>query len=412
MNGNTKYWVWLSLALGAGAKVDEILSAYPDPSKLFEEETADRIISGVFTRRQIEKLEALKLSDAETAIAVCKKNGWSVVTPEDSDYPAGLRKLPDMPIVLYVDGSLDCLKGKVIIGVVGTRKPCHESTVIARRISGDLAKAGAVVVSGGALGIDSSAHEGAIEAGGKTVCVMGCGLGVNYLMSNEAMRRSIRENGAVISEFPPLSQASRMTFPIRNRIISGLCDATIVIEAGVKSGSLITANCAIEQGRDVFAPPGDVFNSSYAGANRLIRDGARPLLSIYDLITEYSVRYPDKIKPDDMAKALEYLSGKRELTQEQAKEEPKTVERPHESVKKFEPEPKPEEFRVKKLVSIPVGLSEKAKKIYESMGEEPLFADEIAAKTGFAPWEVVSSMTELELEDLVCLCAGKRYKKI
>ena len=162
----------------------------------------------------------------------------------------------------------------------------------------------------------------------------------------------------------------------------------------------------------MFAPPGDVFNSSYAGANRLIRDGARPLLSIYDLITEYSVRYPDKIKPEDMAKALEYLSGKRELTQEQAKEEPKTVERPHESVKKFEPEPKPEEFRVRKLVSIPVELSEKAKKIYESMGEEPLFADEIAAKTGFAPWEVVSSMTELELEDLVCLCAGKRYKKI
>ena len=107
-----------------------------------------------------------------------------------------------------------------------------------------------------------------------------------------------------------------------------------------------------------------------------------------------------------------YMVERGELTQEQAKEEPKTVERPHESVKKFEPEPKPEEFRVKKLVSIPVGLSDNAKKIYEAMGEEPLFADEIAAKTGFAPWEVVSSMTELELEDLVCLCAGKRYKKI
>ena len=231
-------------------------------------------------------------------------------------------------------------------------------------------------------------------------------------LENEYLRDCVAQSGALITEFPPGFPSSARTFPIRNRIISGLCDATIVIEAGVKSGSLITANCAIEQGRDVFAPPGDVFNSSYAGANRLIRDGARPLLSIYDLITEYSVRYPDKIKPEDMAKALEYLSGKRELTKEQAKEEPKTVELPHESVKKFEPEPKPEEFRVKKLVSIPVGLSEKAKKIYESMGEEPLFADEIAAKTGFAPWEVVSSMTELELEDLVCLCAGKRYKKI
>ena len=231
-------------------------------------------------------------------------------------------------------------------------------------------------------------------------------------LENEYLRDCVAQSGALITEFPPGFPSSARTFPIRNRIISGLCDATIVIEAGVKSGSLITANCAIEQGRDVFAPPGDVFNSSYAGANRLIRDGARPLLSIYDLITEYSVRYPDKIKPENMAKALEYLSGKRELTQEQAKEEPKTVELPHESVKKFEPEPRPEEFRVKKLVSIPVGLSEKARKIYESMGEEPLFADEIAAKTGFAPWEVVSSMTELELEDLVCLCAGKRYKKI
>ena len=317
-----------------------------------------------------------------------------------------------MPLSLFVKGDIKRVTQRVCIAVVGTRKASFQGSYLAHRYAAALAYAGICVVSGVATGIDSCAHNGALDSGGVTAAVLGCGFGHKYLMENEYLRECVAQSGALITEFPPGFPASARTFPIRNRIISGLCDATIVIEAGVKSGSLITANCAIEQGREVFAPPGDVFNSSYAGANRLIRDGARPLLSIYDLITEYAMRYPDRIKPENMEKALEYLSGKRELTPEQAKEPPKTVERPHESVKKFEPEPKPEEFRVKKLVSIPVGLSDKAKKIYEAMGEEPLFADEIAAKTGFTPWEVVSAMTELELEDLVCLCAGKRYKKI
>lgn len=406
------YWLWLREALGAGAVTDEITAVFPSPEEMYSKGEIEWRLSGVLTNKQIERLRQCSPEKAQGIVDVCRENGWSILTPDDEDYPQKLRNLRNMPLSLFVKGDIKRVTQRVCIAVVGTRKASFQGSYLAHRYAAALAYAGICVVSGAATGIDSCAHNGALDSGGVTAAVLGCGFGHKYLMENEYLRECVAQSGALITEFPPGFPASARTFPVRNRIISGLCDATIVIEAGVKSGSLITANCAIEQGREVFAPPGDVFNSSYAGANRLIRDGARPLLSIYDLITEYAMRYPDRVKPENMEKALEYLSGKRELTPEQAKEPPKTVERPHESVKKFEPEPKPEEFRVKKLVSIPVGLSNKAKKIYEAMGEEPLFADEIAAKTGFMPWEVVGAMTELELEDLVCLCAGKRYKKI
>lgn len=213
-----KYWIWLSQALGAGARVDEILSAFPEPEKLYFADDAERMTAGVFTRRQLERLNKTKLSDAETAIRVCAKNGWEICVPTDGDYPEELKRLADMPLVLYVDGDISRIKDKISIGIVGTRQPSYDSTCIARTVAGDLASAGATVISGGALGIDSAAHEGAVAAGGVTVCVMGCGLGCDYLRDNEPLRRRIRETGALISEFTPLSTASRTTFPIRNRI--------------------------------------------------------------------------------------------------------------------------------------------------------------------------------------------------
>lgn len=406
------YWLWLQGALGAGAVTDEITAVFPSPADMYSRGEIEWRLSGVLTGRQIQKLSQYPLEKAQGILDVCRENGWAVLTPDDKDFPNRLKNIRNMPLVLFVKGDIRRVTQRVCIAIVGTRKASFQGSYLAHRYAAALSYAGICVVSGGALGIDSCAHNGALDSGGVTAAVLGCGFGYNYLMENEYLRGCIAENGALITEFPPGFPASARTFPVRNRLISGLCDATVVIEAGVKSGSLITANCAMEQGRDVFALPGDVFNSSYAGANQLIKDGARPLFSIYDLICEYATRYPDKIDSRGVEKALEYLSGKRELTEEQKNLPPRTVERPHESVRAFEPEPEPEEFRVKKLVSIPVGLSDKAKKIYESLGDEPLFADEIAARTGLAPWEVVSSMTELELEDLVCLCAGKRYKKI
>ena len=381
MSDNKKYWVWLSMALGSAARVDEILSAFSNPRELFEADSSHRIISGVFTRRQLERLESTPMANAETAISVCQKNGWSIVTPDDIYYPAGLRKLADMPLALYVDGDISCVRGKVMIGVVGTRKPCYESIAIARKISGDLASAGSVVVSGGAMGIDSAAHEGALEAGGKTVCVMGCGLGTDYLMDNESMRRRISKNGALVTEYPPFTKASRVTFPERNRIISGMSHGVLVVEAGGKSGSLITARCANEQGREVFAIPGSVLSTAYSGANNLIRDGAKAVTCAEDILAPFAVMYPDRLKLN----TIDSTPLKQAVKTSEA-EKPKIIKK--ESVN---------------------GLDPDAAAVYNLFGEESLHPDEICAMSGLPLSKVIPALMELEMADYIKQTDGKNY---
>ncbi len=382
MSDGKKYWIWLSLTLGAAARVDEILSAFPDPRELYEASENQRRIAGVFTQKQIEKLGTAKLSDAENVIAVCQKNGWQIITPDNILYPAGLRKIPDKPLVLYVDGDISCVRGKVMIGVVGTRKPCYESVAISRKICADLATAGAVVVSGGAMGIDSAAHEGTLDADGKTVCVMGCGLGTNYLMNNEAMRRNISRSGAVITEYPPFTSASRATFPQRNRIISGMSHGVLVVEAGGKSGSLITARCASEQGREVFAIPGSVLTSAYSGANNLIRDGAKAATCAADILAPYAVMYPDRLNLDLIDKTPVNVSL----------EGPAEIKKP---------------VIIKK--ECPAGLDPDAQAVYNLFGEGALHSDEICALSGLSPSRVISALMELEIADCIEQSDGKNY---
>lgn len=374
-----KYWIWLSNVLGAGTRVDEILSAFDNPKKLYEADENDRMLAGVFTRKQIEKLGECKLSDAENIISVCEKNGWQVVTPSDIEYPAGLRKLTDMPLVLYVDGDITCVRGKIMVGVVGTRKPCNESVAIARKMCSELAMAGAVVVSGGALGIDSAAHDSTLAAGGKTVCVLGCGLGTRYLMDNEAMRRQISKNGAVVSEYPPFTNATKTTFPVRNRIISGMSHGVLVVEAGEKSGSLITAKAANEQGREVFSIPGSVLTSAYSGANNLIRDGARAVTCARDILKPYAVMYPDRL---DMA-AID--TGKAEEIAD----------------------PVPDNEPVKK--EIPPGLDPETAAVYNLFGSEPMHPDEISVKSGLSQSKVISALMQLEIFGYIEQTNGKNY---
>lgn len=378
---NTKYWVWLSLALGTGTRNDEILTAFPDPKKLYEASEADRMSAGIFTKRQFEKLGETKMADAERILATCTKYGWQIVTPDDRIYPAGLRKLVDMPLALYVDGDISCLRGKVIIGVVGTRKPCHESIAIARKISSDLAYAGAVVVSGGALGIDSSAHEGALIAGGKTVCVLGCGLGTDYLMENEALRREISRSGAVVTEYPPMKPATRYTFPERNRIISGMSHGILVVEAGEKSGSLITAKRAAEQSRDIYAIPGSILTTAYNGVNALIRDGAKAVSGARDILAAYEVIYPERLDLGNIP------------------DTPITVEKPGEKRK----------TRTVKKQSVQ-GLDPDCTAVYNLFGEESLHPDEICAATGLPLSRVISVLMQLQMDDYIEIDGGKNYR--
>lgn len=393
INELTKYWLWLAMALGPGARTEDLVSAFPDPKELYEATDTERYVSGVFTRIQLEKLKAVPLAKAEEIIENTKANGWHIACPGDDDYPEKLLTLTDMPLVLFYDGSLGCLREGASIGVVGTRNPTRDGVRAANKISADMAAMGAVIVSGGALGIDSAAHEGALSQGKETVCVLGCGLGTDYLKTNACLREQIKRQGALVSEYLPFTPASKFTFPLRNRIISGLSDGVLVVEAGEKSGSLITARYATGQNRDVFAIPGSIMAREYSGANRLIKDGAGVIMNAADVLSGYCSKYPEL----DLTKEAVAPGISTGSAGEKCEENP-----PQNSAENIKPKP-----AVRRQV--PPELGENAARIYAVLGDEPIHTDEIAVMSRLPVSEVTSALLMLELEGLIRCETGKNY---
>lgn len=251
-----------------------------------------------------EEIKAAKFLNDEEKVALCKKeldlaknyveyikkNNTKFITPLDEEYPTALFHIEDPPHGLFCRGRFTDMNENVLIAMVGARKCTQYGHECARVISRDVAKEGAVIVSGMATGIDSAAHEGALEAGMPTIAVLGCGVNIVYPASNHGLMKRIMETGMVISEYPVNTGASKYTFPDRNRIISGISSGVAVIEAGTRSGSLITARCAAEQGKDIFAVPGHINSPSSKGANELIKDGAHLITCADDITFNYSAR--------------------------------------------------------------------------------------------------------------------------
>lgn len=391
------YSIALGCALGAGARTDEIYAYYPSARAVFEDSRQGRAISGVFTPSQLRKIEEYPIEKAAGHFDICAKNGWQVIDYSNDFYPRLLRRIPNFPPVLYVQGNLSFINKKVPVAIVGTRNPSADSVRCAMTISADCARAGAVVISGGALGIDSAAHEGALAAEGLTVAVLGSGLGVNYLMKNESLRRRIGERGALVTEYPPFTPASKSTFPLRNRLISGMSLGVLVVEAGENSGSLITAARAREQGRDVFAMPGSASSEAFNGANTLIFDGAKPVINASQLLEQYAFLYPGRLFTDR-------ITGEGVLPPKEEKTEaPAPVKKPQKS-KEDVPVTKP-------LSPLPEGISEGARKIYSLLGENPLHPDELGVLAGMKSGDVTAALIELELEGAIRSHSGKLYSK-
>ena len=214
-----------------------------------------------------------------------------ILTLDDPDYPDLLKNIYDPPSILYLKGKKEILSKKAI-AIVGTRKPTSYGISIAQKLASELSRFGFVIVSGFASGIDTAAHRGALEAGGETVAVFGCGLDVIYPPENIRLAESIASSGCLISEFPAGTQTSNWTFPQRNRLISGLSLGTIVVEGAEDSGSLITAKFALEQGREVFAIPGSVDNPNSKGPHSLIKQGAKLVESLADILDEFNIPVP------------------------------------------------------------------------------------------------------------------------
>ena len=258
-------------------------------------------------------------SDAEKEIKNAEKEGIEVLTINSQKYPKRLRDIKDPPLVLYMKGDI-IEDDENAISIVGSRKCSSYGRVIAEVFSNEIASAGITVISGLAEGIDTLSHRGALAASGRTIAVLGSGIDYIYPSSNKSLAEKIIKSGALLSEFPLGTTPHKYNFPFRNRIISGLSIATLVVEAAEHSGSLITARLAAEQGRDVFAVPGNITSDKSKGANRLIQDGAVPVTCVKDIF--YYIGY----KEEKDAKMKKRLSDEEILILEVLDNDAKTVE--------------------------------------------------------------------------------------
>ena len=387
---NTVYWLWLQEKLGAGAAVTKLLEQYGDIRSIY----ASTDYTGTYLRAGKQKLLDKSLEKSEQICAYCAQKGYTILTPEHARYPNAFRAMPDFPCALYVQGDID-FNALPFISIVGARKATYYGLNVATRLAYSLAAGGAAVVSGGALGIDSAAHKGAVLAGGKTVMVLGCGLDGGYLKENDALRAAVVKSGAVVSEFAPQFKANRLSFPIRNRLIAALGLGTVVVQASTKSGSLITADFARQYGRDVFGVPGGIYNKDFQGVNELIRDGAGIVTGVEDILGNYKQLYPAQI---DIQKATAFDIRDNE---EIYRDLPKT---------KIEAVDEEIELKLDEKKHIK-GLAPKTRLVYDSLETGPKHINEICALTSLPQAEVMPQLTSLELMDAVIALEGRRYRQ-
>ena len=299
---DTLYWIWLSNALGAGSSAfRRLISLYDTPFEIFRTEEAEIEQIPGLTERVKQALCNKSLQRATEILDRCERDGIGILTYDEDAYPRALREMQKPPMILYYRGRLPDFNRNLCVGIVGTRSMSAYGLRQAYKMSYELASAGALVVSGMAKGIDGVAAAAALKAGGITVAVLGCGVDVVYPPHHRNLSQEIAKAGVILSEYAPGSRPNGYHFPMRNRIISGLSQATVVVEAGIGSGSLITAKNAILQGRDVFALPANVGSKGADGTNGLLRDGVRMALSTEDILAPYQYIYAESLNLEAFA---------------------------------------------------------------------------------------------------------------
>ena len=292
-----KYDIWLSVATEKRPlAANGLLERFGSSEKVFfatSEELRDLPFLRSWERENLMKKD---LTASREIQKKCQASGIRMITISDAEYPFRLKNILDAPVVLYVKGHLGDLDEEAAIAIVGTRSCTGSGRRSARRLGGEIAREGGIVVTGLARGIDSEAAWGALENGGPVIGVLGCGVDVVYPPENAQLFQRVAENGALVSEYPPGTRPDKFRFPARNRIMSGLSVAVALVEAPRQSGALITANHAAEQGRDVFVMPGSPENSASAGSNQLLMEGASPFLTGKDILDQYTALFPERLQ--------------------------------------------------------------------------------------------------------------------
>lgn len=386
-----EFWIWLSSALGPGSpRINDIVACFETAEYFYKEKKRGFRGIGFLSDADKQKLMTSSLSDALRLKEKTLDKGYQILTPDQKEYPDRLRNIYAMPAVLYVDGSLGRIDENVAIALIGARKCSDYGRRVADDLGFCLGRMGAVVITGMARGIDGAAHAAALRAGGSTIAVLGCGLDVLYPTEHAALRKETPIRGAVVSEFALGERPEGFHFPIRNRLMSALSLGVVVVEGQRGSGSLITANYALEQGKDVFAVPGNVFSALSKGPFQLLRAGAIPVSCANDILEEYRYRYTAKINW--------------KMQKDSGGLPPEKVERNRKAAA-FKEDVVP----IREKRPLPEDTEENIREIYEVLSEIPIHVDEIAARIQKNPAEVLTALSELEIMGFVSANAGKRF---
>ncbi|WHH58924.1 DNA-processing protein DprA [Petroclostridium sp. X23] len=358
------YWLWLTGINGIGSvKAAKLLRIFQKPEMVWRAGKKElESIQGI-GKQDIERLLNKDLDTAKKVLYDTQRLNINIISMNDSGYPRMLKKIYDPPCVLYVRGRLPG-ENNISIAMVGARKASNYGRNAAEKIASSLAERGICIVSGMARGIDTSSHRGALKAGGKTAAVLGCGVDVVYPKENAELMNYIIKNGAVISEYPPATAPIQNNFPARNRIISGMTLGTIVVEAGERSGSLITVDFALEQGRDVFAVPGNIDTHYSIGTNNLIKQGAKMVTCIEDILEELQINNYQLCNTKDI-----------------------------------------------KQINDPVYLdiTDEEKIVYSHLSSTPVHIDELCGSIGYSVQKINCILTLLEMKGLIRQIAGKHF---
>lgn len=405
-----KYWLWLSerpcvtkarrlsfvRLLGSA---DNVYFATPEDLESLPE----------LTQAERDSLSDKSLDRAEQLLSQCYELGIRILTYQDAQYPSRLKSIYDAPLVLYYKGRLPDFDSYPSLALIGARKASAHGLVMAKRMGYQLGKAGAIIVSGLADGIDAMGMIGALTSGTPVVGVLGCGADVIYPLKNKSLYEDIIARGCVITEYPPNTPPKGFHFPVRNRILSGLCDGVVVVEAAAKSGSLITAQLALEQGRDVFALPGSAGNEACAGSNRLLKEGALFVETGWDVMQEYLGRYStvreiadagNKIglSPNDIRQNASIANEDGELKVASQIQKPK---------KSVDNEDNTNYIELKALLST---LPPVQSAVLEALRDGVLSVDDIIDRARRPAPDIMSALTMLEIRHYICKPFSNQYQ--
>jgi len=352
-----RYWIGFNLVKGIGpARVRRLLDYFGDLGTAWSAEPDELRACGL-DRRSLDNLIAVRArDDLDLTLQRIEQIGLQVLTWDSPDYPRNLLSIAQPPPVLYVKGALTPAD-EWAVAMVGTRHASAYGREVARDLAARLAASGVTVVSGLARGIDGVAHQSALDAGGRTIAVLGSGLDEIYPPEHARLAEAIAKSGALVSDYPLGTKPEGVNFPPRNRIISGLCKGAVIVEAGEGSGALITADFAAEQGRDVFAVPGSILQRSCRGTNKLIQQGAKPVLEAADILEELN-----------LALVVEHTEARAALPADETEQ-----------------------------------------RLLASLSAEPVHVDELGAQMGLPISQITGTLAMMELKGLVRQVGGMNY---